>query len=300
MSEFELPRLVFVGGVPRSGTSLVQKILGLHSRVFAGPEFDHLPSITELWRRIKAASSNGRQELFYSEEELTAAFRRMIRELLSPRIDCGSYDVISEKTPSNINVFDDLQELFPMARFIWVIRDPRAVVASLKSVNVRARKLGKNVSLGTNLSRDIEMISVSIGNGERFLRSHEETCLPVYYEDLVANPNVVGRAMAEFLNLEFQTEMLRTDKQGVAQSLVERDGIWYTEQMYNRPIQADSLESWREELPNISARVIEDRLARKKYDVLARYNLKRSRGLSDLWYWGSWVRQLLPSKKRKN
>jgi hypothetical protein len=48
----ELGRLVFVGGSPRSGTTLVQRVLNHHPKVYGGPEFDFIPSIAELYQKF--------------------------------------------------------------------------------------------------------------------------------------------------------------------------------------------------------------------------------------------------------
>ena len=48
----ELGRLVFVGGSPRSGTTLVQGVLNHHLKVYGGPEFDFIPSIAELYQKL--------------------------------------------------------------------------------------------------------------------------------------------------------------------------------------------------------------------------------------------------------
>jgi len=48
----ELGRLVFVGGSPRSGTTLVQRVLNHYPKEYGGPEFDFIPSIAELYQKF--------------------------------------------------------------------------------------------------------------------------------------------------------------------------------------------------------------------------------------------------------
>ncbi|MEO1139914.1 MAG: sulfotransferase, partial [Pseudomonadota bacterium] len=45
--------MIFVGGPPRSGTTLLQRIMGAHQDVFAGPEFDFIPThVFELRKKM--------------------------------------------------------------------------------------------------------------------------------------------------------------------------------------------------------------------------------------------------------
>ena len=59
-------------------------------------------------------------------DRLTA---RLIEDLLLPLADRHGAPYLSEKTPSNGLVFRELLELFPAARCIFVLRDPRATIA---------------------------------------------------------------------------------------------------------------------------------------------------------------------------
>ena len=65
----------------------------------------------------------------------------------------------SEKTPMNILVFPELVELVSNAHFIHVVRDPRAIVASMKQVKNRAVAKGFSPpSFTATLSTRIEYV----------------------------------------------------------------------------------------------------------------------------------------------
>ena len=42
-------KFIFVGGSPRSGTTLVQRILASHPNIFGRPEFDFLHAIADIF-----------------------------------------------------------------------------------------------------------------------------------------------------------------------------------------------------------------------------------------------------------
>jgi uncharacterized protein (UPF0335 family) len=73
--------------------------------------------------------------------------------------------------------FYDYLSLFPNAYFIYILRDPRDVFASLKSA-------GFNVKIGKAISNWIS----GIESFEQFQKEHPERCTLIRYEDLVTHP----------------------------------------------------------------------------------------------------------------
>ena len=138
--------LIFIGGSPRSGTTLIQNMLDSHPLVLGGPEFLHLPDIIELRRKLHSSISRGWIDIFCSREDVDTHLIEAINKLflsLSKKYHCEIY---SEKTPENILVFFELMELFPEAHFIQVIRDPRAILSSMQQVKQRAIAKGSQTT----------------------------------------------------------------------------------------------------------------------------------------------------------
>ena len=69
---------VFVGGVPRSGTSMFQKMLDGHSEVYGGPEFDKVGATIGLYKNYLGGIENKRQSLYYSKEEARGYFAQLL------------------------------------------------------------------------------------------------------------------------------------------------------------------------------------------------------------------------------
>lgn len=139
---------VFVGGVPRSGTTQFAVQLGQHASVFVPPASRHLlTGMADLVRgrdlRWDAlASSRHHRDLGRVGEEWLAdsraahpnpdvrAFAECIRDLRC-RQGAGDADYWVEHAPRSAHLVPALTEAFPEARFMLVLRDPRAVVASV-------------------------------------------------------------------------------------------------------------------------------------------------------------------------
>ncbi|MEP6966606.1 MAG: sulfotransferase, partial [Pseudomonadota bacterium] len=131
-------RCVLVGGAPRSGTTYVQLLL-YASGMFATAQESHLfPAflgrMDEVWDRFAERAQNHRNvglPAIMSKEEFDDVLRMMARRILSG-IAARKPDApwVLEKTPENVLVWPLIVRLLPRVRFITVIRDPRAVVAS--------------------------------------------------------------------------------------------------------------------------------------------------------------------------
>ncbi len=135
-------RLVFVGGAPRSGTTLVQNMLDSHPLIFGGPEFLHIPDLLELRKKFHYSISVDYISVFCSKDEVDRFLVSWVESLFLPLADKENCDLYSEKTPENVLVFSEMIEIFSQSHFIQVIRDPRAIVSSMQQVKRRAVQKG--------------------------------------------------------------------------------------------------------------------------------------------------------------
>lgn len=157
--------------------------------------------------------------------------------------NCGKHRLFSEKTPENVHYFPVIQQLFPNAKFLFILRDPRAIFKSFQNVAKRARASGRTENRG-NVTEDLKRIESAIKAGSSFQATNPEHCMTVYYEDLVSAPETTAKQICEFINLEFVPEMLQTQISTASSDLIRaHGGVWYTSEMYDRPISTESLRS---------------------------------------------------------
>jgi hypothetical protein len=129
-------KLVFVVGSARSGTTWLQRALSQSPDVATGAEThlfsSYLRSLQDTWDRHKGTYV-GLSHLI-TEEELVDWIRNFA-ELCLGRIANArpGARIVVEKTPKHGEYAADILRLFPEAFFIHIIRDPRAVVPSLRA-----------------------------------------------------------------------------------------------------------------------------------------------------------------------
>lgn len=242
-------RLIFVGGCPRSGTTLVQNMLDCHPEILGGPEFLHLVDVIRLRSTLLASVSRGWIDLFCSAEDVDRHIRSLIENLLLPFADARGATLLSEKSPDNILVMSELVELFPDAKFICVVRDPRAIVASLLAVGRKARSKGERPAPFTaDVQSAIHYADRCLREGFKAAAAAPDKVYLVHYESLVTQPEQEGRRLCAFLGLDWCESMLRPGEKkhlGEAAITVNSKELWYDLESYYANPNTASVDKWQ-------------------------------------------------------
>jgi tetratricopeptide (TPR) repeat protein len=194
----ELP--VFVVGMPRSGTTLVEQILASHAQVFGAGELNAVPQMVAALNRI-----GGRPGGYLGH--MRSPDRANLQELADrhlarlTQLGGGAARVI-DKMPGNFLHLGLIALLFPHARVIHCVRDPLDVCLSCYFQNFS--KITYSLSL--------EDLGFYYRDYER-LMAHWRRVLPlrmieVRYEDLVARQHSVSRDLVAFCGLEWNDSCL--------------------------------------------------------------------------------------------
>jgi len=257
-------QFIFVGGAARSGTTMVQNVLDSHPDIIGGPQFRNIPDIVDLRKKLHESIEIGKTGVFNSCEDIDTQICLLIENLLFPLLKQSNRKYLSEKTPTNIFVFPELMELFSDARFLYVIRDPRAVISS----NLVARRKFKEEGIafshfsGERLS---DFITLANSIKKAFLAGEYATTIPpenfftVVYERLVHNPENETKKICKFLGIEWSSQMLYPSRQThIGEEGMTRTKLsWHTKEgTFDRDIDASSVDKWKKELNPIQKAII--------------------------------------------
>lgn len=223
-SESEVP--VFVFGLPRSGTTLLEQILGSHSQVFAAGELQLAGST------LAALGEEG--DLFEGLARLDQETARLLAAQYLERLRALAPAAlrIVDKMPHNYLYLGLLARLFPRARFIHCRRDLRDVAVSCWMTHfksIRWTNDPRHIALQFRLYRRV--------------MEHWRQCLPsalleVDYDETVADLEGVARRLVAWCSLEWEHGCLEFHRGRRVVSTASSVQV-------RRPIYATSVGRWR-------------------------------------------------------
>lgn len=133
---------VFVVGCPRSGTTWVQRLLLSHPEICGGQESHFFSVFAPALDSCIPAQPGSRVvglRCYWSEPDIIHEIRRLWRQTMTAVVDAfPKATVLIEKTPDHCTQIARILSVLPEARFIHVVRDPRAVAASMTAAHDQA------------------------------------------------------------------------------------------------------------------------------------------------------------------
>jgi hypothetical protein len=213
-------KVVFIGGYSRSGTTLLGAMIGAHTQCICTPESQFKIDVLRHFREKKKEEVNietarkmiqdhPRYRVLWGDvadsgaligidsyEELILWFVRKYAEKEGkPRAACWV-----DHSPANIKHAKTLLGLFPDSRFIHIIRDGRAVAASIMPLDWGPNTIDRTARSWKNRVSHYLSLESSLKNDQM---------LRVRYEDLIQAPETALRDICNFLGLEYQPQMIR-------------------------------------------------------------------------------------------
>ena len=225
-SSFETPAPIFLVGFPRSGTTLLEQILSSHSQLYCMEEREvFADSVADL---LAGVGSLADLDVAAIERRRSAYWERVRAPLGEPLGDRALVD----KLPLNLIFLPLIARVFPDAKIIFALRDPRDVVLSCFQ-----QRFGMNAAM-------VQFLDLDAAAYYDLVMSLMQACLTrlplqvrqVRYEDVVAKLEDEARGLTEFLGLAFEPGMLSYRETALKREINTPSARQVIQPLYHRSI----------------------------------------------------------------
>lgn len=267
---------VLILGLGRSGSKLVQQILNHNKDVYIGPELNfYCVFKDDLLKQVRAIGNLKTEgniervvDLVYSQQiQKVYAFTRPIpkeslRELLlngertergvfeglirsRAKVEKGDADIAGVKFPFHFSFIQRALEWYPDGRIVFLLRDPRAILAS----ELRKKTQGRSVSSGFPKYRSLMVqkaaitiyVLVSAYWYYRVVGRYKDldNVYILKYENLILSPESTVRDLCDFLQIGYMHNMTEVSLRDSSFETRRLNGFTFA-----------SLQNWKRELGN--------------------------------------------------
>lgn len=215
--------LVFICGMFRSGSTLLEQMLAEHPGITAGGELAYFSA------RLGDASAYPRRAA--SDAAFRSALGAGYLKLLSTRFPGSAR--LTDKRPDNFLYIGLLAAMFPNARFLHTRREARDLC-----VSIWTQQLEETLGYAADLPDTAHYLRLHDGLMAHWRGFLADRILTVDYERLVTEPEPMLRGVCDFLGVDWDPRMLRFH---ASQKRVRTASLWQIRQ----PLYGTSVGRWR-------------------------------------------------------
>lgn len=223
--------VVFFVGFPRSGTTLMEQVLEAHPRLVTTMETSPLETIRQqlglsypsVVERLEGAAGQRLRDAFFAAAE-------RVTGPLEGRI-------VVDKLPLNIVNLGLAQALFPKARVLLALRDPRDCVLSCFMQNFLPNEAMVNF---LDLQQTARTYAAVMGLWQHFDQHLTMPRLSYRYEDLVSDFTPTVRAVLDFIGVEWDPAV-----ESYREKAKSRDIITPSYRDVTAPLFTRAMDRWR-------------------------------------------------------
>jgi tetratricopeptide (TPR) repeat protein len=226
------PDPIFIVGMPRAGSTLLEQILASHSLIDGTQELPDIPRLVHQFRD-RVPGQPPRYPAILTD--LTPAELRQMGEeyIEATRPHRGTAPFFIDKMPNNFRDIGFIHLILPNARIIDARREPMACcVGNFRQLFPRGMEFKYSLEeIGSYYCQYVQLM-------EHWDRVLPGKVLRVQHEDVVNDLEGSVRRMLDFLNLPFEAACLEFYR-------TPRRVRTISSEQVRRPINRDGLESWR-------------------------------------------------------
>jgi Flp pilus assembly protein TadD len=193
---------IFVVGFPRSGTTLLETMLDAHPQITC---MDERPFVDELVQQMRERGYEYPRDLGKLDAATCNTLREHYWKQVRERSSAEAGKRLVDKNPLSMTRLPLIHRLFPNAKIILALRDPRDVVLSNYMQIFRAPAYAR---MCERLDSTAQGYAVAFAAWNAFAGVFKLDLLQTRHEDVVEDVAGFSRRLCEFLALEWSENMV--------------------------------------------------------------------------------------------
>ncbi|MFW2441149.1 MAG: sulfotransferase [Arenicellales bacterium] len=200
------PEIVFIVGMPRSGTTLLHNLLAAHSEIYGGGETNFVDHLFQNLPRMVGFDSDKHEEALktITQENINAWKHEYLKHLNPP----GTALIVLEKMPANLIHVGFINRIWPKAKILFCERDPQDTCLSCYF---------QHFSMGHDFSYDLKSLGHYYQQQTKLAEFWRKNLNLNYsicqYEKLTKSPKNYLSDIVKFLGLEWEDSCLTPSPQ---------------------------------------------------------------------------------------
>lgn len=272
--------IIFIVGVGRSGTTLLQNMLNSHPQVAFIPEINYTRRFL-LSRNLEERYSKNKEK-FINFLKNDKWFKRLDARIID-RVDFNNIDhssfsvdfykkilkincnlhnkkIAGDKDPRSIEYVKEISKLLPNIHWIHIIRDPRDVLLSKRNADwSKHRSVLKHIFAGY----------IQLNLARKWIKLFPNKFTELYYEDLLHNPQLTLKNLCISIGLNYDSSMM--DFKNSAQELIADDELSWKKEVFSS-LNKENISKWKNGLSNRLIAFIEHLIT----PAFTHYNYRKS------------------------
>jgi hypothetical protein len=250
-------KIIFIVGNSRSGTTMMLRILNNHQQLFV---LNELHFFEQLWSpddKGKTITQENAREIaaklvmiqrkgyntgftdftqYYDEADavITSILNHeytaeaVLTAMARREIALNNKQIVCEKTPQNVFYIKEIFELYPNAKVVNMVRDPRAILLSQKNKWNRKNLGGWYITRRESIRLQINYHPITLSKlwnaaiNAAGLFKTDKRLISVRFEDLLENPEQTIRTICNHIEVDFDSNMMNITQES---SSIEKDSM---------------------------------------------------------------------------
>ncbi|NRO97054.1 sulfotransferase [Paraburkholderia sp. NMBU_R16] len=155
-------------------------------------------------------------EIFEAIRHAPRSVHRIVWELLLRSGEARGARIVMDKSLDSVHYADELMRLMPDMRFLNVVRDPRAQIASMNKAIIHDFDTLLNARTWVEAHRAADLL----------LERYPERAMTIRYEDFLEDQEATLRKICGFFGIDYLPQMLDVSRSAEAKQIAQMSALW--------------------------------------------------------------------------